>query len=135
MMMMMMMMMMMIIIIIIIVIIIIIIIIIIIAFKGAIREFLQSPHCAANVSNTYAQVARAQQCANHVQHIERLSRATCVTCHLVRMDSSAFNTFPTEHLQLNYFPCKKLFDWPFPFGCPVSLRFPKHQQQTAGVSL
>ena len=28
------------------------------------------------VSNTYAQVARAQPCANHVQHIERLSRAS-----------------------------------------------------------
>ena len=45
------------------------------------------------------------------------------------------NTFPTEHLRLNYFPCKKLFDQPFPFGCPVSVRFPKHQQQTAGVFL
>ena len=41
------------------------------------------------VSNTYA-VARAQSCANHVQHIERSSRATCrVTCHVVRRDSSA----------------------------------------------
>ena len=29
-----------------------------------------------SVSNTYAQVARAQSCANHVQHIERLSRAS-----------------------------------------------------------
>ena len=29
------------------------------------------------VANTYTQVARAQSCANHVQHIERLSRATC----------------------------------------------------------
>ena len=28
------------------------------------------------VSNTYAQVARVQSCANHVQHIERLSRAS-----------------------------------------------------------
>ena len=28
------------------------------------------------VSNTYAQVARAQPCANHMQHIERLSRAS-----------------------------------------------------------
>ena len=28
------------------------------------------------VSNMYAQVARAQPCANHVQHIERLSRAS-----------------------------------------------------------
>ena len=37
------------------------------------------------VSNTYAQVARAQSCANYVQHIERLPRATCVTffCCLV----------------------------------------------------
>ena len=28
------------------------------------------------VSNTYAQVARAQLCVNHVQHIERLSCAS-----------------------------------------------------------
>ena len=41
-------------------------------------------------SNTCAQVARAQSCANHVQHIERLSRATCrVTCHVVRRDRPA----------------------------------------------
>ena len=41
------------------------------------------------VSNMHAQVAQAQSCANHVQHIERLSRATCSMCHLVRRDSSA----------------------------------------------
>ena len=29
------------------------------------------------VSITHALVARAQSCANHVQHIERLSRVTC----------------------------------------------------------
>ena len=29
------------------------------------------------ISNTYAQVARAQSCSNHVQHIHRISRATC----------------------------------------------------------
>ena len=63
--------------------IIIIIIIIIIALKSAIRDFLQSPHGAVN---TCAQVARAQSCANYVQHIEHLSRAAC---HLVRRDSSA----------------------------------------------
>ena len=41
------------------------------------------------VSNTYAQVARAQSCANHLQHVDRLSRATCrVTCHVVRRDIS-----------------------------------------------
>ena len=42
------------------------------------------------ISNTYTQVAQAQSCANHVQHIERLLRATChVTCHVVRRISSA----------------------------------------------
>ena len=41
----------------------------------------------------YAQVVRAQSCANHVQHIERLSRATRrVTCHVVRRDSSAMKS-------------------------------------------
>ena len=38
-------------------------------------RFLQSPHC---VSNTYTQVARAQSCQNHVQHIECLSHVTCL---------------------------------------------------------
>ena len=33
--------------------------------------FLQSPHCSANCLQ-HAQVARAQSCANHVQHIERM---------------------------------------------------------------
>ena len=46
-----------------------------IAFQGAIRDFLQSPHSAANCLQ-HAQVAREQSCANHVQHIERLSRAS-----------------------------------------------------------
>ena len=56
---------------------IIIIIIIIIAFKGAIRDFFYNLLTAPRtVSNTYAQVAQAQLCANHVQHIERLSRAS-----------------------------------------------------------
>ena len=42
------------------------------------------------ISNTYAQVALAQSCANHVQHTECLSRATCrVTCHVLRRDNSA----------------------------------------------
>ena len=35
---------------------------------------------ARTISNTYAQVARAQSCANHVQHIERLSRASVMLC-------------------------------------------------------
>ena len=66
------------------------IIIITIAFKGAIPDFFYNLFTAPRtVSNTYAQVSRAQSCANHVQDIEPLSRATCVTCHVVRRDSSA----------------------------------------------
>ena len=62
-----------------------------IAFKGAVQDFfnnlLTSPQ---TVSSTYTQVARKQLCANNVQHIERLSHATCCfTCHIVRRDSSA----------------------------------------------
>ena len=38
------------------------------------------------VSNTYDQVARAQSCANHVQHIGRVQHALC---HVAQRDSSA----------------------------------------------
>ena len=56
---------------------IIIIIIMIIALQGAIRDFFYNLLTAPRtVSNTYVQVARGQSCANHVQHIERLSRAS-----------------------------------------------------------
>ena len=57
-------------------IIIIIIIIIIITFKGAIQDFLQSPHSAANCLQHVRSSGPAQSCANHVQHIECLSRAS-----------------------------------------------------------
>ena len=50
--------------------------IIIIAFKGAIRDFFNLLTAPRTVSNMYTQVARVQSCANHVQHIERLSRAS-----------------------------------------------------------
>ena len=77
-------------IIIIILIIMMMIIIIIIAFKAQFEIVYNLLTAPRTVSNTYAQVARAQSCANHVQHIERLSRATCrATCHVVRSDSSA----------------------------------------------
>ena len=46
-----------------------------IALKGAHRDFFVT--APRTVSNAYVQVARAQSSANHVQHIERLSRATC----------------------------------------------------------
>ena len=56
------------------------ILIIIIALKGAIQDLYNLLTAPRTVSNTYAQVARAQSCANHVQHIERLSCATlCFT--------------------------------------------------------
>ena len=58
------------------IIIIIIVIIIIIAFQGTNRDFPNLLTAHRTVSNTYAQVARAQLCANHVQHIQRSSRAT-----------------------------------------------------------
>ena len=48
-----------------------------IALNGAIRDFYHLLTALETVSNMYAQVARVQSCANHVQHIERLSRATC----------------------------------------------------------
>ena len=65
-------------------------IIIITAFKGAIQDFYNFLIEPRTVSNTCAQVARTQSCENQVQHIQRLSLATCrVTCHVVRRDSSA----------------------------------------------
>ena len=68
------------------------IIIIIIAFKGAIRDFLQSPHSAANC----LQHARSSGPSATVWKSRATHRAliTCkchVTCHLARRDSSAIN--------------------------------------------
>ena len=65
-------------------------IIIIIAFKGAIRDFLQSPHSAANcLQHARSSGPGAIVCKSLATH-RALSRATCrVTCHLVRRDSSA----------------------------------------------
>ena len=51
-------------------------IMIIIAFKALFEIFYNLLTAPRTVSNTHAQVARAQSCANHVQHIERLSRAS-----------------------------------------------------------
>ena len=71
----------------------IIIIIMIIELKGLFEIFYNLLTAPRTVSNTYPQVARTQSCANHVQHIERLSRAACrVACHVVRRDSSAINS-------------------------------------------
>ena len=88
-MMMMMMIINMIIITIIIILIIIIIIIIIIAMRGAMRDFLQSPHCAANClqhvrsSGLGAIVCKARANTSSAYHVQPAA------CHLVRRDSSA----------------------------------------------
>ena len=67
-----------------------ILVIVMIVLKGTIRDFCNLLNALAlqTASNTYAQVARAQSCANHVQDIERLSLAH-VVCHPVRRDSPA----------------------------------------------
>ena len=57
------------------------------ALKGAIRDFDNLPTVPRTVSNTYAQVARAQSCANHVQHIQRIAQHA--VRHVVRRRSSA----------------------------------------------
>ena len=56
-----------------------IIIMILITLKGTIGDFYNLLTTLQTVSNTYAHAARAQLCANHVQHTECLSRATCRT--------------------------------------------------------
>ena len=48
-----------------------------ITLKEAIWRFYYLLTALQTASNMYAQVARAQSCANQVQHIERLSCATC----------------------------------------------------------
>ena len=67
-----------------------IIIIIIITFKGAIRDFLQSPHSAANC----LQCARSSGpgaivCKSRATHQALITCKCHVTCHLVQRDSSA----------------------------------------------
>ena len=71
-------------------IIIIIIIIIIIAFKGAIRDFLQSPHSAMNCLQHVRSSGRgAIVCKSRATHRALITCKCHVTCHLVRRDSSA----------------------------------------------
>ena len=65
-------------------------IIIIIAFKGAIRDFLQSPHSAANcLQHVRSSGPGAIVCESRATHRARITCKCHVTCHLVRRDSSA----------------------------------------------
>ena len=46
-----------------------------IALKGPTQEFYSRLTAPRTVSNMYPKVVGARSCANHAQHIERLSRA------------------------------------------------------------
>ena len=66
------------------------VIIIIIAFKGAIRDLLQSPHSAANrLRHVHSSGLGATMCKSRATHREFIMCKCHVTCHLVRRDSSA----------------------------------------------
>ena len=69
----------------------IIIIIIIIAFKGAIQDFLQSPHSAANsLHHAYSSGPGAIVCKSCATHRALITCKCHVTGHLVQRNSSAF---------------------------------------------
>ena len=66
------------------------IIIIIITFKGAIRDFSQSPHSAANcLQHVRSSGPGAIVCKSRATHRALIMCKCHVTCHLVRRDSSA----------------------------------------------
>ena len=66
------------------------IIIIIIAFKGATRDFIQSPHSAANhLQHVRSSGPGATLCKSRETHRALIMCKCHVTCHLVRRDSSA----------------------------------------------
>ena len=68
----------------------IIIIVIIIAFKGAIRDFLQSPHSAANcIQHVRSSGPGAIVCKSRATHRALITGKFHVACHLVRRGSSA----------------------------------------------
>ena len=65
-------------------------IVIIIAFKGAIRDFLQSLHGAANrLQHVRSSGPGAIVCKPRATHRALITCKCHVTCHLVRRDSSA----------------------------------------------
>ena len=67
-----------------------IVIIIIIAFKGAIRDFLQSPHSAANcLQHVRSSDPGEIVCKSRATHRTLIMCKCHATCHLIRRDSSA----------------------------------------------
>ena len=74
-----------------------VIIIIIIAFKGSIRDFLQSPHSAANcLQHVRSSCPGAVVCKSRATHRALITCKCHVTCHLVRRGSSAINSDGVE---------------------------------------
>ena len=72
-------------------------IIIIIAFKGAVRDFLQSPHSAANcLQYVRSSGPGAIVCKSRATHWALIMCKCHVTCHLVRRDSSAIKSDRVE---------------------------------------
>ena len=64
--------------------------IIIIAFRGAIRDFLQSPHSAVNcLQHVRSSGLGAIVCKSRATHRTLITCKCHDTCHLVRRDSSA----------------------------------------------
>ena len=80
-----------------IIIIIIIIIIMIIAFKGAIQDFLQSPHSATNnLQHARSSGPGAIMCKSRATHRALITCKCHVTCHFVQRDSSAIKLDTVE---------------------------------------
>ena len=74
-----------------------IIIIMIIAFKGAVQDFLQSPHSAANcLQQVRSSGPGTILCKSHATHRALITCKCHVTCHLVRRDSSAIKFVRVE---------------------------------------
>ena len=84
---------------------------VIVALKDATRDFcLLSPRCATNCLQQYTQAAKVQSCANHVQHIQRLSRATC----RVQITWNTSSAYRVQHV------CKWRATHPALIACNVS---------------
>ena len=79
------------------VVILLLLLIIIFAFKGAIRDFLQSPHSAANcLQHVRSSGQGAIVCKSRATHRALITCKCHVTCHLVRRDSSAIKFYKVE---------------------------------------
>ena len=71
--------------------------------KAQFETFFYLLTAPRTVSSTFAQVAQAQYCANHVQHIERFSRVTSrVTCHVVRRYSPTIESDSLNRIYLSF---------------------------------